>query len=100
MENRSRRNSAGKANSLWKQNGTIPTELVPMINELTMSGKAIEKLITQTKTSPGSLWRIGAGTEGINRSFLLAMRGVYAVEPNDNMRMYGRKNTADTDVVW
>ena len=39
-KNRSRYNSAGKASSLWKQNGTIPTELVPMINELTI----VEKL--------------------------------------------------------
>ena len=65
------------------------------------SEKAIEKLITQTKTSPGkNVADIGAGTGKLTKLLAGYSLKIYAVEPNDNMRMYGRRNTADTDVVW
>ena len=65
------------------------------------SKNAIEKLITATRTSPGKyVADIGAGTGKLTKLLIGYSLKIHAVEPNDSMRMYGQKNTADTDVIW
>ena len=64
------------------------------------SGKAIEKLITQTKTSPGeNVADIGAGTGKLTKLLCWLCLKDICRRSNDNMRMYGRKNMY-VDVVW
>ena len=65
------------------------------------SGTAIAKLLQQTNCLPHKVVAdIGAGTGKLTKMLLDAKLTVRAVEPNDNMRMYGIQNTAGKSVTW
>jgi ubiquinone/menaquinone biosynthesis C-methylase UbiE len=65
------------------------------------SHKAIEKIIDRTNCSPEDhVADIGAGTGKLTKLLVDHSLIVKAVEPNDNMRKYGEKNTKGTNVVW
>ena len=62
---------------------------------------AIAKLLQQTNCLPHKVVAdIGAGTGKLTKMLLDAKLTVRAVEPNDNMRMYGIQNTAGKSVTW
>ena len=62
---------------------------------------AISKLLDQTGCNQETpVADIGAGTGKLTKMLLGNKLTVRAVEPNDNMRMYGIKNTADDNVIW
>lgn len=63
--------------------------------------QAIELLISETNCSPQKpVADIGAGTGKLTKVLANFSLSVCAVEPNDNMRMYGKKNTSGMDVTW
>ena len=65
------------------------------------SQTAIAKLLQETNCLPNKLVAdIGAGTGKLTKMLLDAKLQVRAVEPNDNMRMYGMQNTAGKRVNW
>ena len=65
------------------------------------SDKAITKLLKKTGCSPDKpVGDIGAGTGKLTKMLLEFDLTVHAVEPNDNMRKYGIKNTEDKSIFW
>ena len=65
------------------------------------SDKAITKLLKKTGCSPDKpVGDIGAGTGKLSKMLLEFDLIVHAVEPNDNMRRYGIKNTQDKSIFW
>ena len=65
------------------------------------SPEAITKLLEQTGCSPEKpVADIGAGTGKLTKMLLDNKLTVRAVEPNDNMRMYGVSNTSNGSVTW
>ena len=65
------------------------------------SNKAIEKLLKKTECSEGkTVCDIGAGTGKLSKILLNFGLTVQAVEPNDNMRRYGIKNTKNNNIFW
>ena len=65
------------------------------------SDKAITKLLKKTGCSPDKpVGDIGAGTGKLSKMLLEFDLTVHAVEPNDNMRRYGIKNTQDKSIFW
>jgi ubiquinone/menaquinone biosynthesis C-methylase UbiE len=62
---------------------------------------AISHLLKQTGCNQETpVADIGAGTGKLTKMLLSNKLTVRAVEPNDNMRMYGIKNTADDNAIW
>lgn len=62
---------------------------------------AISKLLEQIGCSPDKpVADIGAGTGKLTTMLLDHGLSVRAVEPNDNMRMYGINNTSKRSVTW
>jgi ubiquinone/menaquinone biosynthesis C-methylase UbiE len=62
---------------------------------------AISKLLEQTGCTPEKpVADVGAGTGKLTKMLLDKNLTVRAVEPNDNMRMYGIKNTESGSVTW
>ena len=65
------------------------------------SEKAISDVLNEISLPPGcSVADIGAGTGKLTKVLLSFGFSVFAVEPNDNMRMYGKKNTVNNKVTW
>jgi len=65
------------------------------------SDEAIRKLLMALNCEQGDkVADIGAGTGKLTKLLLAAGMEVSAVEPNDNMRMYGKKNTEGQSVEW
>ena len=65
------------------------------------SDKAITKLLKKTGCSPDKpVGDIGAGTGKLSKMLLEFDLTVHAVEPNDNMRRYGIKNTQGKSIFW
>ena len=65
------------------------------------SDKAINYLLKETECAPDKpVGDIGAGTGKLSKMLLNFGLTVHAVEPNDNMRKYGIKNTANKSIVW
>ena len=63
------------------------------------SDEAIRKLLMALNCEQGDkVADIGAGTGKLTKLLLAAGMEVSAVEPNDNMRMYGKKNTEGQSV--
>jgi ubiquinone/menaquinone biosynthesis C-methylase UbiE len=63
--------------------------------------KAIAELLKKTECSPDKLvGDIGAGTGKLSKMLLEFGLTVHAVEPNDNMRKYGIKNTEGKSIFW
>lgn len=62
---------------------------------------AVFELIDKAQLSAGDpVADIGAGTGKLTRLLLERGLRVHAVEPNDNMRAYGIKNTKESNVTW
>ena len=65
------------------------------------SYEAVSELIKKTNCDKDSLIAdIGAGTGKLTKILASHNLKVQAVEPNDNMRMYGIKNTEGMNVIW
>lgn len=65
------------------------------------SQKAINKLLQKTECSSNKpVGDIGAGTGKLSKMLLDFGLTVHAVEPNDNMRKYGIRNTKRGNIFW
>lgn len=65
------------------------------------SDPAIQRLLDETGCSAGKpIADIGAGTGKLTMMLLRHGLIIHAVEPNDNMRMYGVKNTENMSAYW
>ena len=65
------------------------------------SGAAVAKLLRATGCEPGTrVADVGAGTGKLTKDLLKYGLSVVSIEPNDNMRKYGEKNTEGSDVTW
>ena len=63
--------------------------------------EAITKVLKLTECSNTTLVAdIGAGTGKLTKALAAHSLTVHAVEPNDNMRTYGKKNTTNMGVKW
>lgn len=65
------------------------------------AGTAIDALVERSRVAPASpVADIGAGTGKLTKLLLERGLTVDAVEPNDNMRAFGSRNTAGGRVTW
>ena len=65
------------------------------------SQKAIDELLLKTKCSTDKpIGDIGAGTGKLSKMLLNFGLEVIAIEPNDNMRKYGIRNTESEKITW
>ena len=65
------------------------------------SAKAISSIIEKMLCLPSApIADIGAGTGKLTKMLAEYSLSISAVEPNDNMRMYGKKNTIGLGVNW